>query len=149
MPPTFVRVDESHLEALVAFVAKYYAFDGIAFDASAVGRGARELLASPHLGSAWLIRDGGRFVGHFVVALAIDLEFGGRQATLTELYLDEDARGRGLGTATLRFIEGMLRDLGVHALELQVEQDNAEARAFYARNGFEAHTRIPLSKRLG
>jgi ribosomal protein S18 acetylase RimI-like enzyme len=149
MSPTFARVDESRLDELLAFIAKYYAFDGIAFDRDAVRRGARELLASPLLASAWLIRNGERFVGHFVVAFSIDLELGGRQATMTELYLDEDARRRGFGTAALRFVEGMLRDMGIHALEVQVEEDNAEARAFYARNGFEAHARIPLSKRLG
>jgi GNAT superfamily N-acetyltransferase len=149
MSIAFVLVDESHLDALLSFVAKYYAFDGIAFDREAVQRGARELLANRVLGCAWLIRDGERFVGHVVVAFGLDLEFGGRQATVTELFLDEDVRHRGYGTATLRFIEGVLRDMGVHALELQVEQDNAEARAFYARNGFEAHSRIPLSKRLG
>jgi ribosomal protein S18 acetylase RimI-like enzyme len=149
MSIAFVLVDESHLDVLLSLVAKYYAFDGIAFDRDAVQRGARELLANRVLGCAWLIRDGGRFVGHVVVAFGIDLEFGGRQATVTELYLDEDVRRRGYGTATLRFIEGVLRDMGVHALELQVEHDNADARAFYARNGFQAHTRIPLSKRLG
>jgi ribosomal protein S18 acetylase RimI-like enzyme len=149
MPLTFVRVDESQLDVLLSFVAKYYAFDGIAFDQDAIHRGARELVANPALGSAWLIGDGGRFVGHFVLTFGIDLEFGGRQATVTELYLDEDVRRLGYGTATLRFVEGMLRTMGVHALELQVEEDNAEAQAFYARNGFEAHARIPLSKRLG
>jgi ribosomal protein S18 acetylase RimI-like enzyme len=149
MSPVFVHVDESRLDELLAFVAKYYAFDGIPFDRDAVCRGARELLASPVLGGAWLICDGDRSVGHFVIAFGIDLEFGGRQATVTELYLDEAARRRGFGTATLRFIEGMLGAMGIHALELQVEEDNAEARAFYVRNGFEAHARIPLSKRLG
>lgn len=149
MSIAFVLVDESHLAVLLSFVAKYHAFDGIAFDRDAVERGARELLANRLLGCAWLIRDAGRFVGHVVVAFGIDLEFGGRQATITELYLDEGVRRRGYGTATLRFVEGVLRDMGIHALELQVEQDNAEARAFYARNGFEAHARVPLSKRLG
>ena len=149
MPTTFARVDESRLDELLTFVAKYYAFDGITFDRDAVCRGARELLANPSLGGAWLIGDGERFVGHVVVSFSIDLEFGGRQATIAELYLDEVVRRRGFGTETLRFAEGMLREMGIHALELQVEEDNAEARAFYVRNGFESHTRIPLSKRLG
>src|SRR4051812_38431167 len=129
MAPTFEPVDESRIEELLAFVAKYYAFDGIPFDRDAMLRGARELLAHPWLGGAWLICNEGRFVGHFVIAFSVDLELGGRQATVTELYLDEDMRRRGLGTASLRFIEGMLRGMGIHALELQVEDDNSEARA--------------------
>ena len=35
--------------------------------------------------------------GHFVLSFGFDIEFGGRQATLTELYLEERARGRGFG----------------------------------------------------
>jgi hypothetical protein len=50
MPPPFTRVDESRLDELLAFVAKYYAFDGIPFERDAVRRGARELLANPSLG---------------------------------------------------------------------------------------------------
>ena len=148
MSPTFTRVDASRVEVLLDFIAKYYAFDAIAFDRDAVRRGARELLANPLLGGAWLVCDGERVGGYVIIAFGIDLEFGGRQATITDLYLDEDMRRRGVGTKTLQFVEGMLRDMGIHALELQVEEDNTEARAFYRRNGFEAHARIPLSKRL-
>src|SRR5438552_4035296 len=36
MSPTFARVDESRLDELLAFIAKYYAFDGIAFDRDAL-----------------------------------------------------------------------------------------------------------------
>ena len=145
----FLRVERQHLDALLGFVAKYYAYDGIAFHEASVRRGVLELLVNPHLGGAWLIREADRFVGHFVLAYSVDLEFGGRQATLTEIYLEEGARRRGLGTSALRFIEETLRAAGIHVLELQVEEDNAEARAFYARAGFEAHTtRIPMSKRL-
>jgi ribosomal protein S18 acetylase RimI-like enzyme len=127
MPATFAQVEEARLDELLAFVAKYYRFDGIAFDRDAVSRGVREMLGNPSLGKAWLICDGERAVGHVVVAFSIDLEFGGRQATITELYLDEEVRRRGFGTQTLGFVEGILREMGIHALELQVEEDNAEA----------------------
>jgi len=48
----------------------------------------------------------------------------------------------------MRFIEEHLREQGILACELQVERENAEARVFYERLGFEAHDRVPLSKRI-
>ncbi len=145
----FVRVELARLESLVAFVEQYYRFDEIPFDEDAVRRGARDLIENPTLGGAWLVEVDGRFVGHFVVTYGFDLEFGGRQATLTELFLVEECRSRGVGGAVLRFIEKTLDALGIGALELQVESDNETARGFYAKAGFEAHaSRIPMSKRI-
>jgi ribosomal protein S18 acetylase RimI-like enzyme len=54
----------------------------------------------------------------------------------------------GLGTQTLKFVEGVYRELDLGALELQVERDNLRARAFYKKLGFKSHDRIPLSKEL-
>jgi GNAT superfamily N-acetyltransferase/catechol 2,3-dioxygenase-like lactoylglutathione lyase family enzyme len=145
----FLRADTCHLPELGALVEAYYTFDGIAFDAEAVRRGLATLLEDPSLGGAWLIReDGDDPVGYFILTYGFDLEFGGRQATVTELYLRPASRGRGIGRATLSFIEEQLRAAGIGAYELQVERDNATARAFYAAAGFEAHDRIPLSKRV-
>jgi GNAT superfamily N-acetyltransferase len=144
----FERVDQGNLETFLEFVEQYYAFDGIAFEREVVRRAALELQQTPAFGAAWLIADGDRFVGHFVLALGFDFEFGGRQATVTELFVEPAARGRGVGRATLAFVETTLLGLGIHALELQVERDNHEALAFYERLGLERHDRIPMSKRL-
>ncbi|MES1176173.1 MAG: GNAT family N-acetyltransferase [Myxococcales bacterium] len=145
---TFERINQENLETFLALVEQYYAFDGIAFEREVVRRAALELMHTPAFGAAWLIADGGRFVGHFVVALGFDFEFGGRQATVTELFLEPAARKRGIGRAALAFVEATLLKLGIHTLELQVERDNHEAQAFYARLGLKAHDRIPMSKRL-
>jgi ribosomal protein S18 acetylase RimI-like enzyme len=51
-----------------------------------------------------------------------------------------------MGSATLAFIEETLLLLDIQTLELQVEVDNIEARAFYQRAGFISHDRTPMSK---
>ncbi len=144
----FVRAGSGQVDTLVDFVRTYYDFDGIPFDPIAVRRGLDDLVAHPALGSVWLVQRGGANVGYFVLTLGFDLEFGGRVATVTELYLREGVRGEGVGSATILFIEGLLRKLGIGAYELQVERQNADARTFYGRLGFEPHDRIPLSKRV-
>jgi ribosomal protein S18 acetylase RimI-like enzyme len=131
-------------------VQAYYEHDGIAFDAAVVRRGLGELLANTSLGGAWLIFDGesASAIGYFVLTFGFDLEFGGRQATITELYLIPERRRSGVGRAALSFVEETLRSLGIHAFELQVESDNHAARAFYRAFGMREHARIPLSKRI-
>jgi ribosomal protein S18 acetylase RimI-like enzyme len=136
------------LETVLGFVRAYYEHDGIAFDANAVRRGLGELFADASIGGAWLVSAAEAVVGYFVLTYGFDLEFGGRQATLTELYVAPEHRRRGAGAAALRFVEGLLRQRGVGALELQVERGNVAARAFYGALGFEEHARIPLSKRV-
>ncbi|HEY5958822.1 MAG TPA: GNAT family N-acetyltransferase, partial [Polyangiaceae bacterium] len=131
--PNFLRVQAEHVENLLEFVRAYYTFDGISFDVGAVRAAIHQLLEIPALGRAWLVRDQGEFVGHFVVTFGFDLEFGGRQATLTELYIEERARGRGLGSAALVFVQEQLTAVGIHTLELQAKDDNLKARRFYER----------------
>ncbi len=152
LSPTIRAATTADLQGLVALVAQYYMYDGISFDQAAIERGLRELLAHPVLGGVWLIYAGGdppgEPAGYFVLTYGFDLEFGGRQATITELFLKETHRRGGLGSAALRFAEQLLCAQGIGALELQAERHNQAALAFYKQLGFEAHDRIPLSKRL-
>jgi GNAT superfamily N-acetyltransferase len=134
---------------LLDLVRAYYESDGIAFEPDSVERGLRTLLANASLGGAWLIESGSDLVGYFALTYGFDLEFGGRHAILTDLFLIAPQRRQGLGSATLCFIEGLLEARGIGALELQAERDNEEALAFYRRHGFERRDRVPMSKRIG
>ena len=144
----FRRAGAHDLPELTALVKAYYAFDGIPFDAESIERGLVTLLEDPSVGGAWLIREADDTVGFFVLTYGFELELGGRQATVTELYLRPESRGRGVGSETLTFIEEHLRVAGIGAYELHVERENEAARAFSAAAGFEKHDRIPLSKRI-
>jgi len=145
---SFQRATHDDADTLLELVGAYYQLDGIAFEPQVVRRGLAELLTTPSLGGAWLIRGAGVSVGYLVLTFGFDLEFGGRQATITDLYLAADYRRLGIGTKTLAFVEETLRALGIRAFELQVERDNVEALAFYAKFGMQAHARIPMSKRM-
>jgi ribosomal protein S18 acetylase RimI-like enzyme len=75
-----------------------------------------------------------------------DLEFGGRDAFLTELYLVASARGTGLGTHALRAIERASVALDVKALHLLVRPENTVARRLYAAAGYVSPPRLLLGK---
>jgi ribosomal protein S18 acetylase RimI-like enzyme len=133
---------------LASFVRKYYEFDGIAFVRDQVESGLNTLLADASLGQAWLILSGAEPVGYVIFSYGFDIEFGGRLALITDLYLEPPYRHRGIGRRILEQVEAHCQGLGLHGLELQVETDNAAARALYKKFGFEAADRIPMSKRI-
>ncbi len=133
---------------LASLVGKYYEFDGIRYVTDEVESGLSILLTDPSLGQAWLVLSGSQPAGYVIFTHGFDIEFGGRLALITDLYLEPDYRGRGIGRRVLEQVEVHCRSNGLRGLELQVETNNAEARALYARFGFEAADRIPMSKRI-
>lgn len=148
MDVRFRSANTDDIGQLIELIAAYYEFDGIRFDRVAVERGLHELIRQPAYGGVWLIERANEKAGYFVLTYGFDLEFGGRQATVTEIYLRPSHRRQGVGAKAFAFIEGVLRAQGIGALELQAEHDNLEALAFYERIGFERHNRIPMSKRI-
>lgn len=92
------------------------------------------------------VQDGA--AGYAVVTWGYDLEFGGRDAFLTELYVRPAVRREGWGMALLDWIEAAARAAGAGAIHLMVRHDNAAARALYARWGYTAPPRELLSKPL-
>lgn len=133
---------------LLEFIRLYYAYDGISFGESSIHDGLKTLLQDPSLGRAFIIQDGEQDAGYLILTFGFDLEFGGRQATVTDVFIEEGHRGKGLGSKVFAQLEEICRSLGVGALELQVEEDNLEAQRFYQKLGFHAHRRIPMSKAL-
>src|SRR5262249_30356286 len=101
----------------------------------------------PSLGGAWLVEDDARAIGYVIVTFGYDLEFAGRDAWLTEIWIDPSERGRGCGSAALAQIGDELRALDVRAVHLQVRPDNPAMRVYH-RAGFLTVPRQILSRRL-
>jgi len=107
----------------------------------------RGLLSDSSLGGVWLVEEAGVAIGYAIVTYGYDLEFAGRDAYLTELWIDEAARGRGAGKAALALLPDQLRARGVHALHLQVRPENPAVR-LYERAGFTKSPRWIMTRRL-
>lgn len=125
------------LEALLALMRDYYAFDGHHYDPETARAAMAGLLADPSLGRVWIWRDADRVVGYLALTLGYSLELGGRDAFIDELFLDESYRGRGLGSRLLRLAIARAAELGVKAVHLEVAQGNEPAAALYRRLGFQ------------
>ncbi|HEY1552232.1 MAG TPA: GNAT family N-acetyltransferase [Kofleriaceae bacterium] len=137
----------SDLPLLVAFSSALNAHESIVLTDTEIDDGLRQLLADPRLGVVFMIEDNTQSVGYALCAFSFDLEFRGMEAWLTELFVADDARGRGLATEALRQIQTELRERGVKAMHLQVRPDNP-AVALYDRLGFSRVPRLVMSRRL-
>ncbi len=140
-------VSPSEAPALAELMRAYYAFDGHDFDEARVMRTLAEFLASPDHGRAWFIEQDGAIAGYMVICFGYSLEFGGRDAFVDEIYLHEPFRGRGLGREALAFMMAEAKRLGIKALHLEVEEENAPAQRLYEALGFTGRDRFRLMSR--
>jgi ribosomal protein S18 acetylase RimI-like enzyme len=109
----------------------------------------RQLLASPELGFVGLAREEEALCGYFVLTFGFDLEWNGRDAFLTELYLVPASRKRGYGRRLLAEAEATAAARGARALHLVVRPENAPALGLYLATGFCETERRLLTKPLG
>ncbi len=130
------------------WVRRYYAYEGLSFNAT-VEQGIARLLESSRFGWFFeLVRDDVA-IGHATLTRAFDYEFGGECAILTDFFLLEQHRRQGNGSRALELIQEFARAQGIRALDLFVLNRNASVRAFYARHGFrEVDDRRPMTKTL-
>jgi ribosomal protein S18 acetylase RimI-like enzyme len=139
---------ESDVQGLLEMVRDFFAGESIPYDASRTEPALRRLLSNDDLGHVWLFESDRQTVGYAIVTFGFDLEFGGRDAFLTDLYLAPDWRNRGEGQRAMGMVEREAIAHGVRALHLLVDPRNGRAVRLYERAGFERSHRIAMTKRL-
>ncbi|HEX8293102.1 MAG TPA: GNAT family N-acetyltransferase [Pyrinomonadaceae bacterium] len=148
MEPTFRAAGPADADALVEMMRDFNAHERIDFDEREVRAVLARLFADDSLGLACLVLLDGEAAGYVVIAFGFSVEFRGRDAFIDELFIKDAYRGRGLGSAAVRFAEGVCRGRGVRALHLEVERGNTRAQSVYRRAGFADHDRYLLTKWL-
>jgi GNAT superfamily N-acetyltransferase len=145
-PPASIRLAKlADFDALLRLVEAYYKFDSIAFNESVTGGALRRLLRDKSLGRVWVVDTGPRLGGYAILTYNYDLEFGGVEGLLTDMFIVSRYRRRGFGAEMIAAVRDFLRNAGVGALELQVTRANRRARLFYQRLGFKALDRVVMS----
>lgn len=102
----------------------------------AVDRGDLEVLAA---------RAEGRVVGVAVLAYRLSVSAAGLFVSIEDLYVEPDARRRGVGRALLEAVGERCAARGVSYVEAQVEDE--EAAAFYAALGYEEEPGVGVFSR--
>ncbi|MEU6675752.1 GNAT family N-acetyltransferase [Streptomyces sp. NPDC046925] len=99
----------------------------------------------PPAGTLLVARYGGEPAGTAGVRLLDDVK-GVRTAELKRVFLREEMRGRGGAALLLAAAEDAARALGAEQIVLDTRLDLVEARALYARHGYEESE--PLTERM-
>ena len=121
---------------LLKLIVAYYRFDKISYDPRSLSRGLDTLLRNLSQGQAWLMENHNKPVGYTLLTYNFDLEYGGVEGMLTEVYVEKRFRNRGVGTLALYEVEDFCRERGIRAVELQVLNRNKHAERFYRKAGF-------------
>ena len=133
---------------LLRMMAEFNAGEGIEFDPDITAASLDRVLRSEALGIVLLFEHQGNVAGYSVVTWNFDLEYGGRDAFLTELWLAPVFRGKGLGRRALHLTEEACRRNDAAALHLAVRGENTAAVSLYEREGYIDWPRRVLSKPL-
>jgi GNAT superfamily N-acetyltransferase len=124
--------------------------EGVALDASAVGRGVARALEDPALARYWVAEDPD---GRIVAATSITTEWsnchGGHYWWVQSLFVEPEHRGAGLVDQLLDHLAEAARVAGALDLRLYAHQDNVRALRAYARCGFTAAPYRLMRRRLG
>jgi diamine N-acetyltransferase len=131
---------------LLRLIRAYYRFDGIRVRLASVERALQRLLQNRVHGRVWLMLDNNKAIGYVVLTFNFDLEFSGLEGLVTDLFVIEKYRGRGLGKRALDAVDDYCRNRGIVTVELQVTSENTEAVAFYRRIGFEQLSRVVMTR---
>jgi GNAT superfamily N-acetyltransferase len=126
------------LPELLDLMADFYAESDYVLDRPRAARAFADLLADDRLGRVWLIEQGSEAVGHVVVTFVFAMEYGGVTAVVDDFYVRPASRGAGLGTAVLAEVRRACAELGMRAMRVEVDRDNAVAQAVYRHVGFGA-----------
>lgn len=148
MRPAVRGAESRDLDVLLRLVEQFQEFERIPFDGAAARQHLARLLDEPPLGQVLLAELDGRAIGYAILTYGYDLEFGGMDAYLTDLFLEDAQRDRGHGTWLLGEVEKAARRAGVKAVHLMVAPSNHRAHHVYYRAGFRASPRLFLTKLL-
>lgn len=140
------RPEDRHL--LLELMTEFDQHEGISLDRIRLETAFDELLRTPTLGQAWLILCDDQYVGYLILTYGFDLEYFGKDAWITDIYVRPEHQGKGIGRRALMDLEGFATRNGVHALHLAVRHSNTRAKLLYEKSGFRTVERLTMTKLL-
>jgi ribosomal protein S18 acetylase RimI-like enzyme len=108
-----------------------------ALDWDTLTRGVRAVLSDLSKGRYFIAERAGRIVGITMITYEWSDWRDGWIWWIQSVYVHPDSRGHGVFSRLYRHIEALATDGGVRAIRLYVLEDNARARATYAKLGMQ------------
>ena len=141
----YIAKDKSDV---LAMMASFNKIDGYNFDTKIGAKNLEEFSSNVSLGRLYLIKFQGTNIGYIVLSFGFSFEYKGRDAFIDEFFIKPAYRNKGVGSATMDFIESEAKQLNVNAIHLEVEPHNLNAQGLYLNKGYKSNNRILLTKKL-
>ena len=126
------------VQGLLPLVQAYWRLEGIqGFDPAQVERQLTRVLSTPSLGDGWVAVEKHCIMGYLLAVYVFSLEHLGLTAEIDEFYVQDQYRGRNVGSQLLRAAEEEFKRKGCTNVSLQLGRHNEAAREFYRRNGYQ------------
>ena len=113
-------------------------------DRAAQERGLRRIIGDASLGRVLVLRDEPRVIGMVSLLFSVSTALGDGVATLEDMVVVPERRGRGIGSALLTAAIEHARQAGCRRITLLTDRSNASARRFYGRHGFQLSEMVPM-----
>jgi ribosomal protein S18 acetylase RimI-like enzyme len=137
----FQSLKISQIETITQMMQKFYAIDHYPIDIEVSKKLFHEFITNENLGKSWLIYCDETIVGYVILTFVFSFEYQGRMAFLDELYISENARGKGIGKITLEFIRNHAIQNKLKLIYLEIEPHNEVAKKLYISNDYVIHKR--------
>jgi GNAT superfamily N-acetyltransferase len=108
----------------------------------------RTLISDPSQGAVFIARQEGRAIGFATLDWKWSSLKAARIGYLEDLFVDPDARGRGIADALIEICADRCRELGMPALEWLTAPDNHRAQKVYNRTGAASDTYVEYDLEL-
>ena len=138
---TFKPLVISDSELVIKMMQEFYSIDNYPFDFEISKNLLQQFISNEKLGKGWLIYHENLVVGYCILTFIFSFEYQGKIAFLDELYIRENARGKGIGKETIAFIQQEAAKLSLKIIYLEVETHNDAAQKLYIANDFAIHKR--------
>lgn len=132
---------------LLAMIAAFHDEYGISRTDEQRAAALSPLLEGSPLGAAWLFGPTMAPTGYVIITFGWSMELGGMDAFVDELYVRPKIRKRGIASEVLMAITSSLSDVGVQALHLEVDREDAPTIRLYERAHFKMRDRYSLMTR--
>ncbi len=136
------------IDTIVTMMEAFYAIDNYPIDKEKSKTLFQEFISNEDLGKSWLILSDEETVGYVILTFVFSFEYQGKIAFLDELYLNEKARGKGIGSQAVTFVLEQSKKLSLQLIYLEIENHNQNAQKLYIANGFELHNRKLMTHKL-
>ncbi len=147
-PSATVRIRVATPEDAARLLPMFEAFYGDYLRPKTVEAIQEHLAAASAVDLVLMAEDEGVLAGFASLRLIPQIESDAPHAELSDLFVDERSRRRGIGRALMAFAERLARERGSPRIVLVTGFDNPGAQAFYRRIGFEDHG-LQMTKDLG